>query len=259
MRWTGKLLGGVFGYMTFGVLGALLGLYIGHKFDTGLAQNPFDPERQQRIKKMFFKSTFAVMGHIAKADGQVSQEEIRMAQRVMAQMELSAEMKKEAIAEFNRGKGDGFDLEAELDDFKQACQHQKNLVRMFIEVQIQAALADGHLDGAEDKVLQHICGRLGIPHFAYEQLKRMLGAGQRRGSHQQTRSTPEESYAILGVAESASDAEVKKAYRRLISQHHPDKLVSKGLPDEMMKIAKEKTQQLTEAYDVIRDMRKKQS
>jgi len=58
------------------------------------------------------------------------------------------------------------------------------------------------------------------------------------------------------VSESASDAEVKKAYRRLISQHHPDKLVSKGLPDEMMKIAKEKTQQITEAYDTIRDLRK---
>jgi len=257
MRWTGKLLGGVFGYMTFGALGALLGVYIGHKFDTGMAQNPFDPERRQRIKKMFFRSTFAIMGHIAKADGQVSKEEIQMAQRVMAQMELSAEMKKEAVAEFNRGKELDFNLDAELDDFKQACQHQKNLVRMFIEVQLQAAFADGVLDEAEDEILVHICGRLGIPQFAYEQLKRMLGASQRRGTHQQSRSTPEEAYAILGVSESASDAEVKKAYRRLISQHHPDKLVSKGLPDEMMKIAKEKTQEITEAYDTIRDLRKK--
>ena len=93
MRWTGKLLGAVFGYMTFGALGALLGVYIGHKFDTGMAQNPFDPERQQRTKKIFFKSTFAIMGHLAKADGQVSKEEIQMAQQVMAQMELSAAMK----------------------------------------------------------------------------------------------------------------------------------------------------------------------
>ena len=257
MRWTGKLLGGVFGYMTFGTLGALLGVYIGHKFDMGMANNPFDPEKQQRIKKTFFKSTFAVMGHVAKADGQVSQEEIQMAQRVMAQMELSPEMKKEAIAQFNRGKESDFNLDAELDEFKQACQRQKNLVRMFIEVQLQAAYADGTLDDAEDRVLLHICGRLGIPQFAYEQLKRMMGASQRRGTHQQSRSTPEEAYAILGVSESATDAEVKKAYRRLISQHHPDKLVSKGLPDEMMKIAKEKTQAITEAYDTICDLRKK--
>jgi len=257
MRWTGKLLGGVFGYMTFGVFGALLGAYIGHKFDAGLAQNPFDPKRQQQVQKTFFKSTFAIMGHLAKADGQVSQEEIRMAERVMAQMELSPDMRQEAVAEFNRGKSDGFNLDAELDDFKQACQRQKNLVRMFIEVQLQAAYADGTLDAEEDRILLHICASLGIPQFAYEQLKRMLGASQRRGTHQQTRSTPEEAYAILGVEEAASDAEVKKAYRRLISQHHPDKLVSKGLPDEMMKIAKEKTQQITEAYDTIRSLRKK--
>lgn len=251
----GKLLGGIFGYMAFGVFGALLGIYIGHKFDSGMAHNPFDPERQQRIKKTFFKSTFAIMGHIAKADGQVSQEEIQMAQRVMAQMELSAEMKKDAIAEFNRGKSAGFDLDVELNEFKQACQRQKNLVRMFIEVQLQAAFADGVLDDSEDKILVHICGQLGIPNFAYEQLKRMMGASQRRGTHQQSKSTPEEAYAILGVSESATDAEVKKAYRRLISQHHPDKLVSKGLPDEMMKIAKEKTQQITEAYDTVRELR----
>jgi len=256
MRWTGKLLGGVFGYMTFGTIGALLGIYIGHKFDTGLTQNPFDPERQQRTKKTFFKSTFAIMGHLAKADGQVSQEEIRMAERVMAQMELSPEMRTEAAAQFNRGKQADFNLDAELDEFKQACQRHKNLVRMFIEVQLQAAYADGALDPEEDKILLHICARLGIPQFAYEQLKRMLGASQRRGSHQQTRSTPEEAYAILGISESATDAELKKAYRRLISQHHPDKLVSKGLPDEMMKIAKEKTQQITEAYDTIRGLRK---
>tara|TARA_R110002111_G_scaffold71793_4_gene114996 strand:+ start:828 stop:1601 length:774 start_codon:yes stop_codon:yes gene_type:complete len=256
MRWTGKILGGIFGYMTFGALGALLGVYIGHKFDTGLASNPFDPEHQQKIKNTFFKASFAVMGHIAKADGQVSKEEIQMAERVMAQMELSPAMKQQAIAEFNRGKQAEFDLDAEINGFKQSCQRQKNLVRMFIEIQLQAAFADGKLDDSEDVILLHICGKLGIPQFAYEQLKRMLGASQRRGSHQQTRTTPEESYAILGVEETATDAEVKKAYRRLISQHHPDKLVSKGLPDEMMKIAKEKTQQLTEAYDTIRELRK---
>ena len=255
--WTGKLLGGVLGYMVYGAPAALLGIYIGHKFDIGMSNNLFDPVKQQRVKKTFFKSTFAVLGHLAKADGQVSQEEIRMAQRVMAQMDLSGAMKKEAINEFNRGKSLEFDLDAELFEFKQVCQRQKNLIRMFIEVQLQAAFADGVLDDAEDIILLHICGRLGIPQFAYEQLKRMLGASQRRGSHQQTRSTPEEAYEILGISESATDAEVKKAYRRLISQHHPDKLVSKGLPDEMMKIATEKTQQITEAYDTIRATRKK--
>ena len=128
---------------------------------------------------------------------------------------------------------------------------------MFIEVQLQAAYADGTLDAAEDEVLVHICGRLGISHFAYEQMKRMFNANQRRGSHQQTGITADEAYAVLGVRESSTDVEIKRAYRRLISQHHPDKLVSKGLPEEMMTVAKEKTQQITEAYDTLRKIRNK--
>jgi len=257
MNLMGKVLGGVFGFMTLGVLGALLGIYIGHKFDTGLAQNPFDPDRPQRVKKSFFKATFSVMGYLAKADGTVSKEEIQLAERVMTQMELSPEMRQEAISEFNRGKEDGFDVDIVLDEFRRECMQQSNLVRMFIEVQLQAAYADGTLDAAEDKVLVHICGRLGVPHFAYEQMKRMFNANKRRGSHQQTGITADEAYAVLGVRESSTDAEIKKAYRRLISQHHPDKLVSKGLPEEMMTVAKEKTQQITEAYDTLRKIRNK--
>jgi DnaJ like chaperone protein len=252
----GKILGGMFGYMLFGFVGALIGIYIGHKFDTGLAQNPFDTERQQRVKKVFFSATFSVMGHLAKADGKVSQEEINMANAVMDRMELSAGMRKEAIGEFNKGKQTAFNLDAVLDEFKLECQRNKNLVRMFIEVQLQAAYADGELHEAEDAILLHVCDKLGIPHFAYEQLKRMLGASQRRSQHQQTGTTLTEAYEILGVSEQVSDADVKRAYRRLISQHHPDKLVSKGLPEEMMKIAKEKTQQITEAYETIRAKRK---
>ncbi|ORU90011.1 MAG: molecular chaperone DjlA [Cycloclasticus sp. symbiont of Poecilosclerida sp. M] len=256
MGMAGKILGGAFGYMLFGFFGALIGIYIGHKFDSGLAQNPFDPERQQRVRKVFFSTTFSVMGHLAKADGKVSEEEISMAKAVMERMELSADMRKEAIAEFNKGKQKGFDLDAVLTEFKQECQRNKNLVRMFIEVQLQAAYADGTLHLAEDEILLHICNRLGIPNFAYEQLKRMMGAGQSRSQHQKTGATLPEAYGILGVSDSVSDADVKRAYRRLISQHHPDKLVSKGLPEEMMQIAKEKTQQITEAYETIRTARK---
>ena len=57
------------------------------------------------------------------------------------------------------------------------------------------------------------------------------------------------------MSKNASDADVKKAYRRLMNQHHPDKLVSKGLPEEMMKLANEKTQQIKEAYERIKKSR----
>ena len=257
----GKLLGALFGYLLGGVIGALLGGYLGHLFDKGMAGNManMDPARVQRIQKVFFDCTFSVMGHIAKADGSVSQAEIQMAEALMTRMDLSPEMRREAIEQFNRGKEPDFNLELVLDEFKQECQRSRNLVQMFLEVQLQAAYADGSLHQAEERILLQVCTKLGIPKMVFEQIKRMFGASQRRETHRQTGTTLDEAYDILGVSASASDAEVKRAYRKLTSQHHPDKLVAKGLPEEMMKIANQKTQEIREAYEVIRDARKKKS
>jgi len=135
---------------------------------------------------------------------------------------------------------------------------------MFIEIQLQAAYADGRLDAAEDRLLLHICAHLGVSEFEYRRLERMVRAergfrdtgGQRAGAGVDTgRPGLEAAYGILGVKADASDAEVKRAYRRLLSQHHPDKLVSKGLPDEMMKMATQKTHEIRQAYERIREAR----
>jgi len=131
---------------------------------------------------------------------------------------------------------------------------------MFIEIQLQAAYADGRLDISEEQMLLHICQRLGIPQFLFRQLQRMVEAqhgfgGAGRQSREAPRPSLDDAYAMLGVSASASDAEVKKAYRRLMSQHHPDKLVAKGLPEEMMKLAAEKTGEIRKAYEQVKEAR----
>ena len=134
---------------------------------------------------------------------------------------------------------------------------------MFIEIQLQAAYADGRLDPAEDRLLQHICAHLGVSELDYRRLERMVraelglgGGGRSRGRASATgRQGLGEAYQVLGVDEKASDDEVKRAYRRLLRQHHPDKLVSKGLPEEMMKMAAQKTHEIRQAYERIRDAR----
>ena len=116
---------------------------------------------------------------------------------------------------------------------------------MFLEIQLQAAYADGVMHPAEKQVLHHICGRLGIPIAQFDRLEEMLKAGFGSGGYRgpQAPQVPiEDAYAILGVDKSVNDAELKKAYRRLMSQHHPDKLVAKGLPPELMEDAKQKAQ-----------------
>ncbi|KAF3981751.1 MAG: co-chaperone DjlA [Methylococcales symbiont of Hymedesmia sp. n. MRB-2018] len=264
MSWMGKVVGGAFGFLMGGPLGAILGASVGHQFDTGLNGIKMDeqlsPGDQQRVQMAFFTATFSVMGHIAKADGKVTTAEINLAKRVMDELSLSGDMRKTAIKLFEQGKAEAFPLKDVLQQFRKECHRRTNLIRMFLEIQIQAAFADGVLDQAEEKVLQTICEYLGISRFEYERIKLQFQAQQRfygYSSQKSASSHLQDAYAILDVDSSATDGEIKKAYRRLMNQHHPDKLVAKGLPEEMMILAKEKTQKITKAYEMIKEQRKK--
>lgn len=265
MSWWGKLVGGAFGFMLGGPLGALLGVALGHRFDKGLRSldddQGFASGDPERVQMAFFAATFAVMGRVAKADGRVSQAEIRMAEAVMAEMSLDAARRQAAISLFNQGKSNDFDLDGVLEQFRRECHGRSTLLTMFIEIQLQAAFADGELDAAEDRLLRGVCAHLGVSELDYQRLVRMVraqrgfeGAG-RGGAGAPRVASLADAYQVLGVSESASDAEVKRAYRRLISQHHPDKLVSKGLPEEMMKVAAQKTHEIRQAYEQVRAAR----
>jgi DnaJ like chaperone protein len=273
MSWFGKVVGGAFGFMLGGPMGAILGASLGHQFDIGAirldAPENLRPGDQQRVQMAFFTATFSVMGHIAKADGRVSKEEISLATRIMDQMAIAGDMRVTAINLFDQGKKPDFPLDDVLAQFYLECHRRTDLIRMFLEIQIQEALADGAIDGKEERLLQHICAQLRVSHFDYERLKIRVQAQQRfyGYSHQQNRShhyqqsgrektSLKDAYEVLGLTPLASDEDIKKAYRRLMSQNHPDKLVAKGLPEEMMKLAKEKTQKITKAYETIQQARK---
>jgi len=262
MNWWGKLLGGAFGYMLGGPLGALIGAALGHRFDKGVSGIgiTMNPAERERIQTAFFTATFSVLGHLAKADGQVTQEEIRLAEAVMVQMQLSDEQKAIAKGLFNEGKEPDFDLDGVLDQFVGVCHRRHTLLRIFLEVLVQAAMADGHLSDAEEAVLQQVCSHIGFTPEELANLESMVaasarwaggGAGQGPTRAQDLASA----YALLDIPETASDAEIKRAYRRLMSQHHPDKLVAKGLPEEMMKIATQKTHEIRQAYERIKQVR----
>lgn len=261
MNWWGKLMGASFGYMLGGPLGVILGVALGHQLDKAFGKIMRDPEfgsgKVERVQQAFFTATFSVMGHLAKADGKVTSDEIAVASHVMAQMQLDAEQRKVAINLFNEGKQADFPLDEVLEQFRQECHRRHNLIHMFIEILISTAIADGKIDDAEHNLLVHISAVMGVSAKAFEQLLRMVTAQQ--AYHQQGQSPVnrlKEAYDILGMEQSASDAEIKKSYRRLMSQHHPDKLVAKGLPEEMMKIATEKTQEIKAAYEHIKESRK---
>ena len=264
MSWWGKVLGGTFGLMLWGPLGALFGVALGHQFDKGLKNTDwagFIPAsgNQEQVQAAFFTALFSVMGHVAKADGRVSEDEIAMAKSVMQQMALDEEQKRVAIALFNEGKSSSFDLEAVVEQFRKECHRRTTLIQMFIEVLIHAAYADGALDAAEHRVLLQVSGILGLSERQYEQIEARVQA-QRSFQQDSSQLKPKkellkEAYDAIGVKQDATDAEIKKAYRRLMNQHHPDKLVSRGMPEEMVKLATEKTQEIRKAYELIKSSR----
>ena len=263
MSWWGKLAGGAFGFMLGGPLGALLGAVLGHNLDRGLAGlegERLQPGEQERVQTAFFTATFSIMGHLAKVDGSVSRKEIDLAESVMDKMDLDADMRETAIRLFNQGKRDSFPLNEVVEQFRLECHRRSTLIQMFIEIQLQAAYADGKIDPAEEQLLLNICRHLGVSEFLFRKLEQMIQAelhfaGQGRSREGYVAPSLDDAYAILNISRTASDAEVKRAYRRQTSQHHPDKLVAKGLPEEMMKIAAGKTHEIRQAYEQIKAAR----
>ncbi|MFT6734191.1 MAG: DnaJ like chaperone protein [Polaribacter sp.] len=262
MKIWGKVIGGFLGFLIGNIFGLFIGVWIGNSFDRGLKQNfsgVFTHKDPALIQRIFFKTTFSVMGHIAKADGIVSQKEIEAAEQVMAQLGLDPVKRKEAMQSFAEGKESGFDLNANLSEFITNAIRQPSLIQMFLEIQILAAVADGSVNAAEKQILYQIGQVFRLPTAQIDRLVEMVIAQQsfhQEGSsgraRNQSGATLEQAYKVIGVSANSNKQEVKRAYRKLMSQHHPDKLVAKGMPKEMLKVATEKSQEIQAAYEMIK-------
>lgn len=276
----GKLLGTCFGFMFGRWFGAALGFWLGHLFDKSLKQDFdkaggfqgfFDKGELDQRQALFFSSCFAVMGHIAKSNGRVSEIHIQAATAFMNEMGLHGEERKEAQNAFRSGKSGEFSLKESILDVKEVFGRRYDLLQLFLEIQIQMAFSDGHLAEQEKQLLQQVSRLLGLSsrHFQFL-LNRYQAEFQfrKQQSHQSSyqsgqqsdykhKATPpslnrDNALAVLGLTKNASEKDIKLAYRKLMSQHHPDKLVSQGLPPHMMEIAKQKSQDIQSAYEFLK-------
>ncbi|MEH6515629.1 MAG: co-chaperone DjlA [Halioglobus sp.] len=256
----GKLVAGSLGFLLGGIFGLVLGLFVGHIFDRGLQRTLqfASPENIARIKNSFFETTFLLLGHMAKADGQVSREEIDHTEQIFIQMQLNVEQKTRAKDAFRRGTGADFDVEQAVHSFLEVCGSQRQLLQTMLLFLISLALVDQEIENQERAALHRIAGLFGYSAPQLEQLLKMAQAqghfhGGAGGGSSQT--SLQDAYTALGISESIGDKELKRAYRKLMSEHHPDKLIAKGVPEDMVRVATEKAQDIQVAYDMVKKSR----
>jgi len=199
------------------------------------------------------------MGHVAKSDGVVSESEIAAARAVMSDLRLTPAQVRTAIDYFTAGKQPEFNLNAELGALAGACRGRPALLRTFLEIQVRAALAGNNMEGPVRQLLGYIAKRLGVSMMELAQIEAVLRIRSGTFRQQPTRNTATEqlqqAYSVLECSPTTSDDELVKAYRRQLSRHHPDKLKANGLPESMIEHAKQRTQQIIEAYELIRERR----
>ncbi len=269
MGWTGKLVGALLGYvLTRRPMGVLLGMILGHLWDQRVAARKAGPRPDiATVRQTFFRAAFSIMGHVAKADGRVSERDIAAARRIFRQFGLGEADTRAAMEFYTRGREADFDADALLAELAGACRGREEVLRLFLEIQMRAALMGDGLEGATRASLARIAATLGIGAMEFAHLEALLrfqmhagaygpaGTGRAGPAPGGAETSLDEAYEILGVRRDASDAEVKRAWRKLMSENHPDKLVARGLPESMLEIAKQKTQAIQAAWERIREAR----
>ncbi len=233
-------------------------------------------KRIQSNPTLYLTVVFEVLGHLSKAKGVVTQDDINLARQFMDRLQLDAASRQLAQQSFNRGKASDYPLRSRLRELYFQYRFRRNVLNIFCEQLIQAALVDGKLDEKESQILFIVADEFHIPRqrmVIYIQM--MMGSfhfrqeyydNKQNSQHQQSnnyggyqsrsrQSDLQNAYRILGIDSSADIPEIKRAYRKLMNEHHPDKLVSKGLPKEMLEAAKKRAQEIQAAYDLIKASR----
>ncbi|MEO6081190.1 MAG: co-chaperone DjlA [Steroidobacteraceae bacterium] len=250
MQWTGKLIGGALG-LVLGPIGAAIGAAIGHQYDVNVERGSGRAPGEQ-----FFVSTFRVMGHVAKADGRVTEREIAAARSVMHSLRLDGGQVQAAITLFAEGKQSGFDLAQEITALRAACHSQPQILRIFVEIQLRFALAGSDMTGGARTLVVRTATLLGIAPQLFARMEAAMRGGERgAGGAVDHAARTVAAYRTLEVDASIANEELTRAYRRLMSRHHPDKLKANGLPDSMLEHAKQRTQAIREAYELLKAQR----
>ena len=273
MGFLGKAVGIGFGFMIGGPIGAIMGGFLGSMFDNAAERGPAGvglgmrcPHCGNHIKPtmdghcpvcsmdltnqplqntsdrqfVFYVSMASLAAKMAKADGVVTADEIQAFDTfIRTELRISSEDRKIIAGLFNQAKNTQDDAAAVARQFKNLMGHQPQVMQMMVHLLFRIAMADGKFHPAEEQYILQVSRIFGISQMEYEQIKALFIKKNDRA------------YTILGISSQASDEEIKAAYKKLVIEYHPDKLMAKGVPEDFIKIANEKMAEINSAYDQI--------
>ena len=241
MRFIGKLLGGLAG-LRFGIPAMAAGVAAGHLFDSGALRARFSFG-----SNVMSRTLFQLGGHIARADGRVSQREVALAEQLFDQFGLEGRARGDAVAHFNAGRLDSFQPAPVVAKFVKQFGLRSAQAEQMLAALIAIGYADGGILGSELAALKAIAVALGFREDEFvRELERFAPAPS---TFEPAQDSIEKSYAVLGLAPGADASAIKLAYRKLISQYHPDKLEGAGIRGDALKGAQAKAKSVRSAYE----------
>jgi len=264
MPFWGKVIGTIAGLATGRPWIAVIGLLLGHQFDRGFADRftKFGPEvsaaRLGQLPDQYVRALFQTMGHLAKADGLVKEDEIRAARGLMHRLGLGPQKIRRAISWFEEGKQETFPLIPTLRKIRTDSARKADARGLFVRLIMEVALSKPILHQQERALIWTICTELDVGRVELAQLEAMLRAQRSfRRSAAGTTDTirVNAAYVTLGVDKSATNDEVKKAYRRLINKSHPDKLAADNPNAVLLAEAEKRTREVRGAYELLKSRR----
>ncbi|MCW8126542.1 co-chaperone DjlA [Microbulbifer halophilus] len=258
MSWLGAGIGAGIGMMFGGPIGAALGAWIGSSFSSGLQRVTGAAGQLNRdgAQAVFIVTLFSMLAKMAKADGKVSKAEVRFIEDFMRNnLRLSAEDRKQAIKIFENAKTDEYSIYDYAQQYRQLVRNRA-MREMVYRVLFAVAYADGELHASEEEILRRIPEYLGLHASVFAA---MQGEFDRAAAPGSSSASLEQHYAILECTPDTSDRDLKLAYRRKAAEFHPDKIASKGLPEEFMRHAEDQMKSITVAYDTIVEARKRKA
>ena len=232
----GKILGGGVGLALGGPLGAIIGALGGHVIDSLKAENP---DQKDGTKTIAFTIAVIVLGaKMAKADGRVTRDEINAFKQVLR---IPPEEMKNVSRLFDQAKKDSRGFEPYAKQMAEMFAQNPEVLEELLWCLAHIARADGHLHPGELEFLYKVSEIFGFEGDAFKRVTGLCLQGQKA-----------DPYALLGIGRDADETAIKAAHRKLVMEHHPDRLTAQGMPEEFVELANEKLAEVNAAYDSIK-------